>query len=105
MRAPAELWSDWATPQLLPHRVRKSRNARVRLGTGNIAVPAPHGAAVQAAPFPEKVVRVAAALLPFVKPSSWRLEIPLPLRGIGISAAGSRSAHARITPQVVAALL
>src|SRR5438270_12771659 len=66
MRAPAELWSDWATPQLLPHRVRKSRNARVRLGTGNIAVPAPPGAAVQAAPFPEKAVRVVVVLLAFI---------------------------------------
>src|SRR5579859_50905 len=64
MPAPAGLWSDWAIPQLLPHRVRKSRSARARHGTGNTAVPAPPGATVQAARLPERVVRVVAVLLP-----------------------------------------
>src|SRR5579871_280866 len=66
MPAQAGLWSDWATPQLLPHQARKSRIARVRRGTGNTAVPAPPWAAVQAARLPEKVVRVVVARLAFI---------------------------------------
>src|ERR1700731_1880918 len=101
MLAPVGLSSDWATPQLLPRRVRKSRSAHDRRETGNTAAPAPPLAAIQAASFPARVVRVVVARLPFPKPSQWRPEIPLPLCGIGISAAGSRFAHARLTPQVV----
>src|SRR5579864_1050290 len=74
MPAPAGPWSNWATQQLLPHRARKSRSARVRRETGNTAVPAPPGAAVQAARLPEKAVRVVVVLLPFIFS-----EIPNPL--------------------------
>src|SRR5882724_336642 len=67
MLAPGGPWSGLATPQLLPRRARKSRSARVRRETGNTAVPVPPWAAVQAAPFPARVVRVVVARLPFFK--------------------------------------
>src|ERR1700739_1263078 len=68
MPAPAGPWSVSPIQQPLPHRAQKSRSAHVQRGTGNTAVPAPPGAAIQAAQHPEKVVRVVVALLALTFP-------------------------------------